>query len=222
MKRLITQFFCVPEASSAKASSRAKILKSLIPVTLLVLCSTWGQKCQAAATVSPSSLSWASVPLGNVGAPKSVTFTNGGSASITISSVAISGTNAADFTIASKTCGSSLAAKASCTTTIHFKPLSTGTRTATLSFTDSASNSPQKAPLSGLGTAATAIVAASPSSLSFGSIYAGSSGKSLSATLSNGTSTSVALTSVAIAGANAGDFAISSKTCGSSLAAHAS
>ena len=223
MKCLIAQLFRVPAASFAKASTASpKILKSLILLTFVVVCSASGPMCHAAATVSPASLSWATVPLGNVGAPKSVTLTNGGSVSITISSVAISGTNAADFTIASKTCGSSLAANASCTVTIHFKPLSTGTRTATLSFTDSASNSPQKAPLSGLGTAATAIVAASPSSLSFGSIYAGSSGKSLSATLSNGTSTSVTLTSLAIAGANAGDFAISSKTCGSSLAAHAS
>ena len=223
MQCLITQLFRLPSASSQKASTdKPKTLKSLILATFLVLCSAWGHECLAAATLSPASLSWASVPLGNVGAPKSVTLTNGGSASITISSVAIAGTNAADFSIASKTCGSSLAAKASCTVTIHFKPLSTGTRTATLSFTDSASNNPQKAPLSGLGTASTAIVAASPSSLAFGSIYAGSSGRSLSTALSNGTSTSVALTSMSIAGTNAADFAISSKTCGPSLAAHAS
>jgi hypothetical protein len=223
MQCLITQLFRVPAVSSAKASKgKPNILKSLILVTLLVLYCIGASKCLAAATTSPSSLSWAKVALGNVSAAKSVTLTNGGSVSISISSVTITGANAADFLISSKTCGSSLAANASCTVTIRFKPLSTGTRIATLSFIDSASNSPQKVALSGLGTASTGIVAASPSNLAFGSIYAGSSGKLLSATLSNGTSTSVAVSSLAIAGANAADFAISSKTCGSSLSAHAS
>ncbi len=215
MERLIKQLFSAPAASSVP-----QILKSLIFGTLLVSCLISGSKCLAAATVSPSSVSWASVPLGNVGAPKSVTLTNGDAVSISISGVAISGANAADFRISSKTCGSSLAAHASCSVTILFEPLATGTRTATLTITDSASNSPQKIALSGLGTAATSIVAASPSNLAFGNIYAGSSGRSMSVALNNGTSTSVAISNMAIAGTNAADFAISGKTCGSSLAAH--
>lgn len=215
MNCLIAQLFRVPAASTAKTL----ILKSLIPITLLILGSISGSKCLAAATASPSSVSWAAVSLGTVGASKSVRLTNGGSASIAISSVAITGTHSADFLISSKTCASRLGAHASCTVTIRFKPLSTGTRTATLSFIDSASNSPLRVVLSGIGTASISTVAATPINLTFGSIYSGSSGKLLSATLSNGTSASVALSSIAIAGVNAADFAISSTTCGSSLAA---
>jgi Glycosyl hydrolases family 39 len=221
MKRLIKQQFAAPAASSVRASTRKpKILKSLIFGILLAPSLISGSKCLAAATVSPSSLSWASVSLGNVGAPKSVTLTNGGSASISIRGIAFTGTNAADFIISSKTCGSTLAAKAGCTVAIRFKPSATGTRTATLTITDSASNSPQKVALSGLGTAA--VVAASPSTLAFGNIYAGSSGRSLSVALNNGTSTSVAISNMAIAGTNAADFAISGKTCGLTLAAYSS
>ena len=222
MKCLIALLFRMPCASISKTPKRRyEFLKSSALVTLMVLGLICGSKCFAAATASPSSLSWASVALGNVGGSKSVTLTNGGSVSIAISSVAITGTNAAEFIISSKTCGTSLAANASCSVTIRFKPLSTGTRIATLSFIDSASNSPQKVALSGLGIASTASATVSPSSLGWGSVSLGSSGGSKSATLTNGGSVSIAISSVAISGNNATDFTISSKTCGSSLAAHA-
>jgi Glycosyl hydrolases family 39 len=223
MKFLTTRFSSVSAASSAEASKgQPKTVKKLILLTPLILCSICGSKSLAAATVSPTSLSWAGVPLGSVGAPKSATLTNSGSAAITVSSIAISGTNATDFTISSKTCGASLAASASCTATILFKPAATGARAATLSFTDSASNSPQTVVLSGKGTASTGSVTVSPASLAFGSVNTSSSGTSLSAKLSNGSSAAITLGSIAITGSNAGDFTISSKTCGASLAASAS
>lgn len=101
---------------------------------------------------APASVSWASVAVGNAGGPKPVTFTNHTSATITISSIAFAGANAGDFSIYQNTCQSKLAASASCTTTILFKPTAAGTRTATLVFTDSGAGSPHQVSVSGLGT----------------------------------------------------------------------
>ncbi|HEX5234672.1 MAG TPA: choice-of-anchor D domain-containing protein [Silvibacterium sp.] len=173
-------------------------------------------------TASPSSITWGSVAVGNAGGPKAATLTNSGSASIAISSIGFTGTNAGDFAIYQKTCGSTLGASSSCTATVLFKPTASGTRTATLVFTDSDGNSPQEVSLSGLGTGGTGTVAASPTSLSFGSIAAGSTSAAQSISVTNTTSASVTLSPSAISGANAGEFSVSSTTCGSTLAASAS
>ncbi len=55
-----------------------------------------------------------------------------------------------DFVL-SKTCGASLAVKASCTLSLSFKPVSAGGKSASVSVTDSASGSPQPISLSGTG-----------------------------------------------------------------------
>ncbi len=170
-------------------------------------------------SVSPTTLNWVFVPVGGRGAQKVVTLTNSGTASLTINSITFSGADPGDFAILSKTCGSSLAASSSCTVNIVFAPTTTGARAATLNFNDSASGSPHTMTLTGTGTAASGTVSASPTSLTFTSINVGSSSASQTVTLSNGLSTSISISSVAISGANAGDFSMASKTCGTSLAA---
>ncbi len=69
---------------------------------------------------------------------------------MTITNIAVTGTNAGDF-FQTHTCGSSLAAGARCSISVTFKPTASGTRTAALSVTDNAAGSPQKAALSGIG-----------------------------------------------------------------------
>src|SRR2546426_1128375 len=63
----------------------------------------------------------------------------------TINKGKISGFNASNFA-QTHTCGSSLAAGASCTISVTFKPTASGTRSAALSVTDNAAGSPQKVP----------------------------------------------------------------------------
>ncbi|HEX5234671.1 MAG TPA: choice-of-anchor D domain-containing protein [Silvibacterium sp.] len=176
------------------------------------------------ATVSPTSITWGSVAVGNAGGQKTATLTNNGTVTVNMSSIGFTGTNAGDFTIFKNTCGSTLAASASCATTILFKPTTAGTRTATLVYTDDAGNSPQEVSVSGLGTAGTSpgSVTAAPSTLSFGSVSTGSTSASQSIAVSNTTSSSVSLSAASLSGTNAGDFAVTSTTCGSSLAASAS
>ena len=172
-----------------------------------------------AATLAPTSLSWSSVNVGLKGGPKPVTLTNNSAATISISGVAISGTNAGDFVIYTNTCGTTLAASSSCSATILFAPTTTGSRTASLMFTDGAGT--QSAGLSGLGTGSSGMVSVSPTSLSWGSVAVGGVGGTNVATLHNGSATSISISSVAVTGTNAADFAISSKTCGATLASGA-
>ena len=188
----------------------------------LALCAFHAAGCLAGVTLSPMSLSWASVPVGGKGAQKVVTLTNIGPTAITISSVAISGTNPGDFQLFSKTCGTSLAASASCTANIIFAPTVAGARSATLTFKDTGTANPQSVALTGTATAATSTVTATPSSITYGTVNVGASSASQMATLKNGTTSAETISGITISGTNAADFTISSKTCGTSLAAAAS
>jgi probable HAF family extracellular repeat protein len=104
------------------------------------------------ANLSPTSLTFSTQAIGTMSAPKIVVLKNTGTASLKITNIAITGTNARDFA-QTHTCGSSLAAGASCSISVTFKPTASGTQTAALSITDNALGSPQKVSLSGTGTA---------------------------------------------------------------------
>ena len=98
-------------------------------------------------TVTPASLAFGNQAINTTSAAKTVTLTNTGSASLIIDNIAAS----ADFTVSSTTCGATLAAKAKCTVSVTFTPPALGAVTGSLTFTDSATNSPQTVALSGTG-----------------------------------------------------------------------
>jgi hypothetical protein len=103
------------------------------------------------------SLSSANLNLGtqSVGArvSQTITVTNSGNAPLTLSSVQVGGTNAADFSAANG-CTGSIAAGGNCVITATFTPSAAGTRSATLSIADNATGSPQTVALVGTGTTA--------------------------------------------------------------------
>ncbi len=123
----------------------------------------------APVTVSPASLTFAALPVGETSGPMPVTLTNNQSVALTIKSIL---TSSAAFAVASTTCPSSLGGDASCTVEVTFTPTVTGANTGKLTFTDSASNSPQRVALSGTGQAPALLsIAVTPASPS---IYVGS------------------------------------------------
>jgi len=166
-------------------------------------------------TLSPTSLSFGTVAIGTTSAAKRVTLKNTGTALLMMTAIAITGTNATDFA-QTHTCGSSLAAGASCTFSVTFKATASGTRSAALSVTDNATGSPQQVPLSGIGTTAKL----SPTSLNFGTVAIAVTSAAKTVTLTNLATTSLTITAIAITGTNAADFA-QTHTCGTSLAAGA-
>jgi len=81
-----------------------------------------------------------------------ITLTNTGSFVLSISSIVLGGTNPSDF-FQSNTCpiAGNLGISSSCVITVTFTPTAIGSRTATITLTDSASDSPQTITLNGTG-----------------------------------------------------------------------
>jgi hypothetical protein len=92
-------------------------------------------------------------PLREPSATQTVTVTNAGAAALRITSTALSGANAADFTVLADACsGRSLAFGQACTVTARFTATAAGARKATLTLTDN-EPSPTAIPLTGTGIA---------------------------------------------------------------------
>jgi len=114
-------------------------------------------------SLTPPSLSIGGRLVGTTSFMGTVTLTNTGAASLNLTSIAITGTNATDFG-ETHTCGSTLAPGTSCTIRAYFRPAAKGTQTAALTITDNGAGSPQAVPLTGFGT----VINVSPRSLNFG------------------------------------------------------
>jgi len=165
-------------------------------------------------SVSPSSLAFGVVPVGSTSASQTVTVTNTGNATVTISSVTIQG----NF-IKTNQCGSTLGVGGSCTILVSFKPKNIGPLTGILSITDNAGGSPQTVALSGTGTA----LGLNPASLNFGTVKVGMTSQPMSMTVTNvATTGNLKITNVAVTGTNSGDFKITGNTCPASLGPGAS
>jgi hypothetical protein len=100
--------------------------------------------------LSPTTLTFPLTSINQTSAAQTVTFSNTGPATdaLGITSVATSG----DFEITATTCGNTLAAGASCSVTITFKPSKAGTRTGALTIKDFNTHSPHTVTLTGTGT----------------------------------------------------------------------
>jgi len=181
-----------------------------------------GASASAGLTITPSSLTFASTTVGTSAATQMITLKNNTSASVTFTAgTTITGTGASSFAKTASTCGT-LAAGASCTNTITFTPASAGTLTATVTYHDSASSTPQTVALSGTGASASAGLTITPTSLTFPSTIVGTSAATQVITLKNNTSAAVSFTaSTTITGTGASSFAKTASTCGT-LAAGAS
>jgi hypothetical protein len=164
-------------------------------------------------TLSPASLAFAGQMVGTTSSAQAVTLTNNRNVALTISSIVSSG----DFA-QTNNCGATVTAGASCGVNVTFIPSSTGTRTGSLTITDTALGSPQVVSLSGTGTAPAASLSAT--SLSFGNQNVGTASAAQTLTLTNTGTASLTVTSIAVTGSNVGDFA-QTNTCGSSVAAGA-
>ncbi|HEX5410931.1 MAG TPA: choice-of-anchor D domain-containing protein, partial [Terriglobia bacterium] len=152
--------------------------------------------------------------VGTSSAAQTLTLSNPQSTALSITSVAITGTNSGDYS-QTNNCGTSLGAGASCTINVTFTPTAAGTRTASVTVTDNATNSPQTAGLTGTGLGAVATLA--PSSLNFGKVRVMSTSSPRTITLTNSGNVALNIASLAITGSNSSDFA-QSNNCGISVA----
>ena len=180
-----------------------------------------GAAATPTATLTPATLTFASTTVGSTSAAQVVTLKNTGTSTLTITTggITLSGTNASSFS-ETTTCGTTLAASATCTISVSFKPSTTGTLTATLNVADNATGSPQKVTLTGTGVGANSI-SVSPATLSFPNTVTGSTSDAQSVALTNTGSSTVTISSISIAGTNPTSF-LDLSGCGTTLAASAS
>ncbi|HEY6272227.1 MAG TPA: choice-of-anchor D domain-containing protein [Terriglobales bacterium] len=165
---------------------------------------------------SPSPFSLGNVAVGSTSSPQALTLSNTGDASLSISSLKFSGTNPGDFSETDNCVGAPVASGSTCTVNVTFMPGAEGARTATLTIADNAFSATQTVTLTGTGIVGLASL--STTSLSFGNQPVGVASGKQPVTLTNTGTGSLGITSVAIGGANSGDFA-QTNTCGASLAA---
>jgi hypothetical protein len=175
--------------------------------------------------ISPAALVFTSQAVGSTSGNQAVTVVNQGSGTLNISGINVTGSGASSFGIVpagSNPCPSSgtlASGGASCTVTINFAPLSSGTKSASLSLSDNAAGSPQTISLT--GTAVAPAITLSASSLTFSAQPAGTASTPQNVTLSNSGTTSLGISGIVLNGANPTDF-IETNNCPQSLGVSAS
>lgn len=170
-----------------------------------------------AVTLGATNVAFGNQLVGTSSAAQVVGLTNTGTATLTISSITITGANSGDFS-QTNTCGSSVAAGANCSISVIFKPTATGNRAASATITDDAADSPQSVSLTGTGVAP--AVTLSPTTLTFPGQLVSTTSAAQNVTLTNSGTGTLSIADIIIAGANSGDFS-QTNTCGASVAASA-
>ena len=174
------------------------------------------------ASLSPASLTFASTSVGLTSASQSVTITNSGAASLSLSSATLGGTHAGDWLLpGTGSCAfpGSLAPGASCTLTVSFKPTVAGTRSGTVSVAHNAAGSPSSVPLSGTGsTTPQSTITVSSNNVAFGDVIVGTASTVSTLTIGNSGNASLTLGALTFSGAAAGDFARSGGSCAATVA----
>ncbi len=114
-----------------------------------------------AVTLTPASYNFATTVVGQASSDSPSLFTLANSSGSTITSISISftGANPGDFS-QTTSCGSSLSTGSNCAINVTFTPAAVGSRTATLSVSNSGAGSPQTSSLS--GTAVPTVTNPSP------------------------------------------------------------
>jgi hypothetical protein len=143
---------------------------------------------------SPASLSFGSVNVGSTSPPQTVTLTNTGTASVTISQANVSGTG---FAVSGLSMPVTLAAAQSTSFTSTFTPKAAGTASGSISVVSNASNSPASVALSGTGNGGQ--LAVSPTSTNFGNTLVGSN-STLPVSLQNTGTSSATLSQATVSG----------------------
>jgi hypothetical protein len=165
-----------------------------------------GVPASAAVSLTPASLIFTSQILGTTSGSQTVTLKNTGSLALQISTISLAGTNASAFSIGSNCPGNSgtLGASAQCTVNVTFTPNSLGPQTASISFSDNVSGSPQVVSLSGTGVSASLSVL--PAGIGFSPQTLQIPAANQSVVISNNGTIPVQISSVAVGGADAADF----------------
>ena len=158
-----------------------------------------GSLTSSVVSFSPPSLAFGNLGISGTSAPQTVTVTNLGNTPLTSLSIS---TGSPDF-VESNSCGTSLAAGASCSASVTFTPQTAGLLQENLSINDNAPDSPQLVSISGTGISGP-FVSYSPFSLTFGPQAIGTTSPPQTITLTNTGTAGLTIGTITAAGS---DFA---------------
>jgi len=158
------------------------------------------------ADLSVTSLTFGDQIIATPSASQAVTLSNTGNKALSISDIAIAGTNSGDFgqtnDCPQAALEDTLALGASCTITVTFTPTGLGSRAASVSITDDALDSPQTVDLTGRGVSA-GVVGFSVTSLTFADQVYNTTSAPQTVTLTNTGAGAMGIAGIA---ASVGDF----------------
>jgi len=207
-----------PYSTDGSAQPPVPITGTIAPGSTLSYSLTYnpapGSTVQVTSALPLAALSSTNLNLGNeaIGSSSSgspVTLANNGGAALAVQSIATS----ANFG-ETDNCAGSVAAGGSCTIDVTISPTATGPLTGTLTITDNSNGvagSTQTVSLRGTGTAPLASLSAP--GFNFGVQPVGTTSPAQTETVTNNGTANLTISTVAIAGANASDFAISADAC---------
>jgi hypothetical protein len=166
------------------------------------------------ASVSPTSLTFGSRTVGTTSAVQVVTVKATGTAPLSISSVGMTGSAAADYSETDNCAGTTVAKNASCQLNVSFTPTETGSRSGTMAINANVAGGELLVPLTGTGLA-TGNLTLLPTSLSFGTQQVGTTSAAQTLNLQNVGGSPVSLSGIVVTA----PFVKANDTCGGSLAA---
>jgi hypothetical protein len=173
-----------------------------------------GTGMQPALTISPASLNFSNVVVGQT-STQMVTLTNSGNAGLTMNLATVSG---GGFGMSGLSLPATIAPSADLQFNVTFTPTSTSGSTGSVVFTDNATGSPQTLALTGSAVTSGSSLGSNPGSFDFNSVAVGQSSQQ-SFTLTNSGNATVTIGTVAASGTG---FSASGLSAGRQIAAGAS
>jgi hypothetical protein len=164
-----------------------------------------GNGVGAGLEILPASLSFGYMVVGSTSTPQMLTVKNVSGAAVSLPSISAS----APFS-QSNNCGATLLLGAMCTVQVFFSPTMAGGATGTLTIQDNAAGNPHLAALSGTGAGPEDGIELT--SLAFGNVNLGDSQSIAPITLTNAGVIPLTITSISLAGSDAGQYS-QSNTC---------
>ncbi len=168
-----------------------------------------------------SPYNFGNVNVGSSSTPKRYTITNtgGGCQGLQISSITLTGTNNAEFSLRNNTCPvtpATLASNATCSFEVAFSPTSAGAKTATVAISSNANNTPALAMLlTGNGLALLPNIGVTPTTnFNFGNVNVGATSTTQAFTVSNTGNANLSIQQLTWGAANGG-FSFVSNGCSS-------
>jgi len=200
-----------PQATGA-ASGSLSVMSNAPNAPLTV--SLAGVATQAALSISPASLSFNNIVVGQT-STQSVTLTNNGNASLTLTAAKLTG---AGFGTTGLSLPVTLNAGQGTSFNVQFAPTTTNASSGSIAFTDNATGSPQTLTMSGSAVNPSSTLSANPGTINFSNVVVGNTGTQ-TVSLNNTGGAAVTITQVSPAGTG---FGVTGVTVGQTIAAGSS